>query len=127
MKWKPLLIVLVVIIVITNLPMITKNFIVLFDGKDHFRYANADASFTRIQGFGFKDGFFFPKQIEGFIEEEKPSHENSTLYRLYRINPFCFWRWSYYLSTSVDFEYKPWKEIEPNRVPYDPENRWQDF
>ena len=126
MKWKPILIVLSVIVIITNLPIINKNFMLLFDGPGRLRYANADASCTVIQRFGFKNGNVNARLMKYFIEEH-PSQKSSTLYRLYRINPLCFWRWSYYLFTSLDFEYKLWKEIEPHRLPYDPENRWQHF
>lgn len=53
--------------------------------------------------------------------------KNLLVYRLYKINPLCFWRWSHYLITSRDCDYKSCKEIEPNRVPYPPENKYQDF
>ncbi|GGC22208.1 hypothetical protein GCM10011386_12670 [Parapedobacter defluvii] len=111
---------------LSNLPILNAYILYKID-NDHFKYSNADASFTVHETFGFKNPRLSQQSIKFFIEEMKPTPENQKVYRLYRINPLCFWRWSYYLFQSVDFEYKSWKEIEPNRVPYDPENRWQHF
>lgn len=58
---------------------------------------------------------------------KNPKSENTEMYRLYRMNPLYFWRWSYYLIVSKDFKYKDWKEIESNRIPYDPDNVGQQF
>ena len=122
-----LLAVLITIIIFTNLPIINSNFMAMFDSKDHFRYSNNNATCTIIDNVSFKSGALTPRVMDFFIEERNPQQENKELFRLYRINPLCFWRWSYYIAISSDFEYKSWEEIEPHRVPYDPENRWQDF
>ena len=127
MKWKWLVITFIVAVVVTNFPLYNKSFLLMFDGEGHFRYANADATFTRAQRLGFKDGFLTDRLANNFIEETQPAIENRQIYRLYRINPLCFWRWYYYIFIARNFEYKSWEEIEPHRVPYDPENRWQDF
>lgn len=127
MKWKTILIIFAVIVIIVNFPLFNKSFLLMFDGKGHFRYSNSNASFTREESLGFKDPFISNWSIERFVEETHPAVGNKQIYRLYRINPFCFWRWHYYFSTSRNFEYKSWKEIEPNRAPYNPEDRWQDF
>lgn len=118
---------LLAMIIVTNLPIINSNFMLMLDGKDHFRYSNNNASYTSIDGLSFKNGAFTPKRIERFIEETNPQPENRELFRLYRINPLCFWRWSYYFGTSSNFKFKSWEDIKPNRLPYDPKNRWQDF
>ena len=114
------------IVVIANLPVINKQLLHALD-QNHFRYSNLNASFTDEESFEFKDGYISDWPIERFIKETHPSTENRTVYRLYRINPLCFWRWNYYLSISNDFKYKDWKEIEKNRVPYDQNNMWQRF
>jgi len=127
MNWKNIIIGFILLVVVTNLPMINKNFMILFDGEGHFRYSNLDASFTQIERLGFKDGSISSWPINRFIEEEKPKNQNVEVYRLYRINPLCFWRWSYYIFTSRNFKYKAWEEIEPNRTPLIEGNMWQDF
>ncbi|WP_185286234.1 hypothetical protein [Chryseobacterium indologenes] len=92
-----------------------------------FKYANADGSYTKIQEFGFKDGYFQPSLIKRFNETRMPTPENTKLYRLYKINPFCFWRWNYYLSSSIKFDYRDWEDIEEVRGNGNLSRRWQDF
>jgi len=125
LKWSCLG--LLAAIVITNLPFINTNFMILFDGNEYFRYSNTNASCTIADNIGFKNGSLTPTVMDFFNQEKNPTPENRELFRLYRINPFCFWRWSYYIAISSNFRYKSWKEIEPNRAPYNPEDRWQDF
>lgn len=69
--------------------------------------------------FGFKQ----------FIKETSPAKENQKLYRLYKINPLCFWRWNNYLKNSIHFEYKDWENIEKNRQKkgIDTNSTWQKF
>jgi hypothetical protein len=111
---------------ISNLPFVNSYLLHRFDG-DLFKYSNANASFTLHEIFDFKFSPISQRLIDRYIAEFHPDKKNQQVYRLYRINPLCFWRWSHYLITSRDYEYRSWKEIEPNRVPYDPENRYQDF
>lgn len=111
---------------ISNLPFVNGYILHRVD-SDVFKYSNADASYTRHETFGFKSTPISLKSIDRYIEEFRPEKRNQKVYRLYRINPLCFWRWSHYLLTSIDFDYKSWREIEPNRVPYNPENRCQKF
>ena len=110
----------------SNLPFVSGYILHRFDG-DVFKYSNADASFTWDDTFGFKASPISQWLIDRYIAEFHPEKKNQQVYRLYRINPLCFWRWSHYLITSRDYEYKSWKEIESNRVPYNPENRYQAF
>ena len=111
---------------ISNLPFVNSYLLHRFDG-DLFKYSNANASFTLHEIFDFKFSPISQRLIDRYITEFHPDTKNEQVYRLCRINPLCFWRWSHYLITSRDFDYKSWKEIEPNRVPYNPENRYQDF
>ena len=114
------------IAIISNLVIINTVILQALD-QNHFRYSNQNASFTDVETFNFKDPYISNTPIDRFIAETNPAVENKTIYRLYRINPLCFWRWSYYLFTSRDFSYKTWSEIEQKRVPYDPNNMWQKF
>lgn len=111
---------------ISNLPFINGYILHRVD-SDVFKYSNADASFTWHDTFSFKSTPISQSLIDRYITEVHPEKKNQKVYRLYRINPLFFWRWSHYLITSIDFDYKSWREIEPNRVPYDPENRYQNF
>ncbi len=111
---------------ISNLPFINGYILHRFD-SDVFKYSNADASYTRHDTFSFKSLSIKQLYIDRYIAEVHPEKKNQKIYRLYYINPLCFWRWSHYLITSRDYDYKSWKEIEPNRVPYNPENRYQAF
>ncbi|MCT1532166.1 hypothetical protein M3B46_14285 [Sphingobacterium daejeonense] len=99
----------------------------MMDGNNPFKYSNLNASFTQQESFAFKDSYLTNWSINRFIEETHPSNEDKQVYRLYKINPLCFWRWSYYISISRNYKYKSWNEIEKNRVPYNQENMWQDF
>ena len=127
MKWKFILVTIVIIVIIVNLPIVNKNVLLMMDGNNPFKYSNLNASFTQQESFAFKDSYLTNWSINRFIEETHPSNENKQVYRLYKINPVCFWRWSYYISISRNYKYKSWNEIEKNRVPYNPENMWQDF
>ena len=120
------LLVFMVIIIFSNLPFVDKLVLKAID-VNTFRYSNRNGAYTRVQGFDFKDGYFNPRMIHRYVEKEKPLAENKKLYRLYKINPLCFWRWGYYYTSSKDFEYLDWEEIEPTRVSYHPDSRWQDF
>ena len=127
MKWKFILVTIVIIVIIVNLPIVNKNVLLMMDGNNPFKYSNSNASFTRQESFAFKDSYLTNWSINRFIEETNPSNEDKQVYRLYKINPLCFWRWSYYISISRNYKYKSWNEIEKNRVPYNQENMWQDF
>ncbi|MFZ4862892.1 hypothetical protein ACL9RF_11960 [Sphingobacterium sp. Mn56C] len=123
---KLVLKILVCFIFMVNFPLINK-FILLELDPNTFRYANQDGAYTRIQYFEFKETSISKYNINRFIEATKPTDINKEFYRLYKINLFCFWRWNYYILIASKFKYKPWSEIAPNRVPYNPKNRWQDF
>ncbi len=114
------------IAVISNLPFVAKPLLGKLDAS-HFKYSNLNASFTYVQSFGFKDSYIGERTKYRFKTEAHPTPENETIYRLYKINPLCFWRWHYYIFISSKFPYKRWDEIEKNRVAYDRNNMWQDF
>ncbi len=114
------------IFIIVNLPVVSTTIMGEIDG-DHFKYANNDASFTYVQDFDIFRNWISEWTAWGFIEDQKPIARNMEVFRLYRINPLCFWRWRYYILVSRKFNYKSWKEIEPERTPFVPDNMWQDF
>ena len=114
MKMKTVIITGLIILTIPNLPIINKYIAHKID-EGHFKYANLDGSFTMTQSFSFKSPGFSTFGFKHFIKETTPSAENQELYRLYTINPLCFWRWNNYLRHGIHFDYKEWSIIEENR------------
>ena len=103
----------ITIVILSNIPILNYSLLAYLD-EGKIRYSNHNGSRTIIEDFNYKSG----------ITDQE---ESDKLYRLYSLNPLCFWRWSFYLLVSKDFEYKDWDKIEPNRVPYDPNNIMQEF
>ena len=110
---KIILIALAAMIVIPNLPFIGKDIQHWLD-DGYFRYSNLDGSYTMTQSFHFKSPGFSTFGFEQWIKETAPAVENRKLYRLYKINPLCFWRWSNYIRQSVHFDYMAPDVIEKN-------------
>lgn len=126
MKRKGWLIFVSIVIIIPNLPVIGTGIMDKID-SDHFRYSNNDASFTQVEDFDIKRPWMNEWVVWGFIERTRPEARNMEVFRLYKINPLCFWRWRYYILVSRKFRYKNWERIERDRVPFIPNNMWQDF
>ncbi|WP_155860280.1 hypothetical protein [Chryseobacterium sp. UNC8MFCol] len=113
MMRKAIIIVLTTMIVVPNLPFIGKDISHRLD-EGYFRYSNLDGSYTITQDFNFKSPGFSALHFEQWIKRTSPSEENRKLYRLYKINPLCFWRWSNYLRHGVHFDYMDPSVIEQN-------------
>ncbi len=111
-KFKKIIVVLL-IIVFVNLPYIS-DFILNTIDINHFRYSNANGSFTMRETFSLKSGIYDRESME-WMNKDK---QNKQVYRLYPINPFCFWRWGYYLNYSLSFDYKDWEDVRIIRDPY---------
>ncbi len=111
---KTIIIVLTTILLIPNLPFIGKDISHRLD-EGYFRYSNLDGSYEITQDFHFKSPGFETFGFEQWIKRTSPSEENRKLYRLYKINPLCFWRWSNYLRHGVHFDYMNPNVIEINR------------
>lgn len=126
MKKRTIIIVSFIILIVVNLPVVNTEILNRID-RDHFRYSNADASFTDIEYFDPLQPWINEWTLERFVRENSPSENNKKVFRIYRINPLCFWRWRYYYVVSWKFEYRSWDEIEPNRAPKIPDNMWQQF
>lgn len=120
------LIAFTILVTICHLPFIDKSILEEID-SGRFRYSNIDGSYTSIQGFGFKDAFYTRNTLAPLSDAELSDPKVQQIYRLYKINWLCFWRWQYYIVSSLKFEYKDWKEIEKHRVPYEKDNYRQDF
>lgn len=123
---KRLIILVIAIILASNVPILNLGLLARLD-EGKLRYSNGDASWTIIEKFNYFSGLVQKEGYKEAIESKNPTNENTEMYRLYRMNPLYFWRWSYYLIVSKDFKYKNWKEIEPNRIPYDSKNIVQEF
>ena len=126
MKRKFIKVIVLSILVIPNTPIIGTEISKAIDG-DNFRYSNANAAFTSIDYMEVYQPWINKWTTYGFIEATRPQMANMEIFRLYRMNPVCFWRWRYYLTVSKNFEYRDWEKIKPDRVPFKPSNKWQDF
>lgn len=126
MKKKTVIVIIFTTLIVVNLPIINTEIFKRVDG-DHFRYSNADASFTDIEVFDILRPWMNEWVVKGFVEDRRPTIQNKEVFRLYKINILCFWRWRYYYAVSKKFKYRSWQQIEPNRVPRVPNNIWQDF
>lgn len=126
MKKKKIILAIIIILLVVNLPVINTEILRKVDAG-HFRYSNNDASFTSIQYLDIFSPWIDEWTVWSFISSTRPAARNMEVFRLYKINPLCFWRWRYYILVSRKFRYKSWKEIEPNRVPFVPDNKWQHF
>lgn len=113
MLGKAILIVLAAMIVIPNLPFIGKDIHHRLD-EGYFRYSNIDGSYMITQDFHFKSPGFETFGFEYWIKKTSPPEENRKLYRLYKMNPLCFWRWSNYLRHGVHFDYMAPSIIQKN-------------
>ena len=126
MKKRTLMILLGSIIIFSNLPIVNTEVLKLTD-SNNFRYSNNNATFTYIENFDIFRNWISDEVVFNFISQTRPELHNMELYRLYRINPLCFWRWRYYLSVSFQFKYKSWDDIKYDREPFKPNNMWQKF
>ncbi|MDR6513691.1 MULTISPECIES: hypothetical protein [Bacteroidota] len=111
---KAILIFVGIILLIPNLPFIGKDISHQLD-EGYYRYANLDGSYTITQDFDFKSPGFSDLHFKYWVKMTSPPQENRKLYRLYKINPLCFWRWQNYLVNGVHFDYMDPKVIEKNR------------
>lgn len=130
MSKKTIIILVICVLAFPNLPFINK-YIALKVDSDYYRYSNKDGSYTFRQDFSFKSPGFSTFGFQRFVKETSPSNENRTLYRLYKINPLCFWRWKKYIVESRHIGYIDWKEIEQRRNITNKGtvelSNWQDF
>ncbi|WP_312336284.1 hypothetical protein [Sphingobacterium sp.] len=110
---KAIIIVLGTILLIPNLPFIGKDISHRLD-EGYYRYANLDGSYTITQDFNFKSPGFSDLHFEYWVKMTSPAQENRKLYRLYKINPLCFWRWKNYLVNGMHFDYMDPNIIEKN-------------
>lgn len=110
---KTIIIVLGTMLLLPNMPFIGKDIHHWLD-EGYFRYSNLDGSYYLTQDFNFKSPGFSTFGFEYFVKNTSPAKENRKLYRLYKINPLCFWRWSYYLRHSIHLDYMDPSVIEQN-------------
>lgn len=111
---KAIIIVLAIILLIPNMPFIGKDISHQLD-EGYYRYANLDGSYVITQDFNFKSPGFSDFHFKYWVKMTSPPQENRKLYRLYKFNPLCFWRWKNYLLNGVHFDYMDPKVIERNR------------
>lgn len=101
-------------LLLANAPFINK-FILFKVDNNSFAYSNINGSYTNRESFGFKDPTFTGFSFDYYIQEYDPPEEARVLYRIYKINPICFWRWKHYIYTSLKYKYMDWEKIEKRR------------
>ena len=132
--------VFLIIVLISNIPQVTEWIDFCVD-KD-FAYSNADGTFTAIYNKRINGEFRLPKylstteidtmqsdhmgdlKIERLPIGRKLRNEfpnaDTVVYKIFKRNPFAFWRWINYVTgdEKYDFPYKSWTEIEKRRTNY---------
>lgn len=117
-KVKILLIILMPIIVISNIPPFSYVFTMILDER-YSRYSNNSGSFTMAE-FPFKNrDYKLAQRIFASMKEDSSinlSTSDTTLYRVFKINPLRFWLWrDFFISPRYKLPYKNWNEIKKRR------------
>jgi hypothetical protein len=115
------------ILALPNLPVVGTAILGEID-QGYFSYSNVDGTYTGIQHIDIFSPWMNKTVAYYFTEDTRPKAANMEIYRLYTINPLCFWRWRYYFTVSRHFTYRNWDEIKKNRsTPPALNSRWQKF
>lgn len=104
---------MLILIVVSNLYPFTTIIKKIFDER-HFRYSTFDggSTFFEIKQRDFRMAKLQFKQCV----EANPGISDKNMYRLFKINPFAFWRWGDYIfNERYRLPYKSWSEIEDFR------------
>ncbi len=114
------------IIILLSVALVISNTVTFKEisrlNHDYYKYSNGDGTVTVHEIFyqGREIEKSYPKTIfkyEGFVEQY-PNSKDTTLFRLFKTNPFHFWRWAEYLySWRFRLPYKSWEEIKLRRKP----------
>lgn len=113
-KRRKFLITIVVVIILSNTWPFSAILKIMVDGDMYYRYSNFDGSNTSYE---FKSWTFeMAKSQQERCIKSHPEQKDKNLYRLFKINPFAFWRWKLYLfDERYKLPYKDWGEIERKR------------
>jgi hypothetical protein len=103
-----------ILLILINAPILN-NFILYHTDNNTFKYSNLNGTFTCRDRFGCKDLGLTDLEFDLFIKETNQDKKDSELFRLYKINPLCFWRWNYYLTKSLNYKYKDWDKIASSK------------
>ena len=119
---KKIILIVISIILLANLLPLH-----IFLDEGHYRYSNADGSFTGIDIKSRK--YNLSPVVPDSYRKEHPNSTDTLVYRVFWKNPLAFWRWrTYFTDKRYKLPYKSWEEIKKKRG-YDIEysNKWQDF
>jgi len=96
-------------IIVSNILPLDK----LFSDGSYYRYSNGDGSVTFME-FKARDFEMMKRRFESY---KTTKNIDSKIYRLFKKNPFAFWRWGrYFIGKRYKLPYKEWTEIEAIRV-----------
>ncbi len=114
------------LIILSNVPPVKYVFRLLFD-EYHYRYSNQSGSLTYVE-FKAHDIRGLYRKVNSY-KTAFPHASDTVVFRLYKRNLLCFWRWGEYIYDSrYKIKYKNWETIKALRG-YDLQysNNWQDF
>ena len=123
---KPWVFGITLLIILSNLPPL-KHILGLAIDEYHYRYSNINGSLTYVE-FKAHDIKGMYRSLSSY-KTHFPNANDTIMYRLYKRNLLCFWRWGEYIyDQRYKLPYKRWTEIRKRRG-YDLEysNNWQDF
>ncbi len=111
---------------LSNFPPLKYVFDLSIDSEYH-KYSNYNGTFTFVEFKGHN--YEMMKRVYSEFKKTNSTKEDTTLYRVFSKNYFCFWRWKdYYEDKRFLLPYKSWSIIRHNRG-YDLvfSNNYQDF
>jgi hypothetical protein len=90
--------------------------------NNFYKYSNGNGTVTVQEIFyqGREMEKSYPKTIFKYkpFVEEFPNSKDTILFRLFKLNPFHFWRWGEFIySWRFRLPYKNWDEIKLRRKP----------
>lgn len=87
--------------------------------EDYFRYSNNSGSFTMAESPLKNRDYKMAQRIFASLKEDPTinlSSSDTTLYRVFRINPFRFWLWrDFFIDPRYKLPYKNWSDIKQRR------------
>jgi hypothetical protein len=104
-------------LIMINLP-ITKEFAGI--NRGYYRYSNLAGTLTRYEVLS-QNRIISQEYVRDIGSSERfrnqyPGTNDTTIYRLFKINPLKFWRWGEYIfNWRYRLPYTDWKKIEARR------------
>jgi hypothetical protein len=112
---KIIVIVFAALTVLTNIPIVS-DIAETFVDYNHYRFSNGDGTYTAVDNLFKNDRWPLRQTITNPRFFELHPSSDPTMYRLFRKNPFAFWRYGKYIrDPRYKLPYREWKEIKSRR------------